>query len=52
MAARFFDHQPYYRPQDIFAGCGWTPSRSTLLNIVAAREFVVQPLAQHYRNLI
>ena len=52
MAARFFYHLPYYRQQDIFAGCGWTPSRSTLLNIVAASEFVLQPLAQHYRDLI
>ena len=28
-----------------------TPSRSTLLNIVTASEFVLQPLAQYYRDL-
>jgi transposase len=52
IAARFFYHLPYYRQQDVFAGCGWTPSRSTLLNIVTAAEFALQPLAQHYRDLI
>jgi len=51
LADRFFYHLPYYRQQDMFAGCGWTPSRSTLLNIVTASEFVLQPLAQYYRNL-
>jgi transposase len=52
LADRFFYHLPYYRQQDIFAGCGWTPSRSTLLNIVTASEFALQPLAQYYRNLL
>lgn len=51
LADRFFYHLPYYRQQDLFAGCGWTPSRSTLLNIVTASEFVLQPLAQYYRDL-
>ena len=44
IASRFFYHLPYYRQQDQFAGCGWTPSRSTLLNLVTASEFVLQPL--------
>ena len=52
MASRFFYHLPYYRQQDMFAGCGWTPSRSTLLNIVTASEFVLQPLVQHYHQLL
>jgi transposase len=52
LAARFFYHLPYYRQQDVFAGSGWTPSRSTLLNIVTASEFVLQPLVQHYRDLL
>jgi len=52
MASRFFYHLPYYRQQDMFAGCGWTPTRSTLLNIVTAAEFVLQPLAQYYRDLL
>jgi transposase len=52
LAARFFYHLPYYRQQDVFAGCGWTPSRSTLLNIVTASDFVLQPLVQHYHDLL
>lgn len=35
---------PIYRQQDLFAACGWTPHRSTLLNLVEATEFVVDPL--------
>jgi transposase len=52
IADRFFYHLPYYRQQDVFAGCGWTPSRSTLLNIVTASEFVLQPLVQYYHDLL
>jgi transposase len=52
LACRFFYHLPYYRQQDLFAGSGWTPSRSTLLNLVTAAEFVLQPLVQHYRDLL
>jgi len=51
IASRFFYHLPYYRQQDVFAGCGWSPSRSTLLNLVTASEFVLQPLVQYYRDL-
>jgi transposase len=35
---------PIYRQQDLFAACGWTPRRSTLLNLVERVEFVVDPL--------
>jgi transposase len=42
--AKWFHHLPIYRHQDQFAGSGWTPSRSTLLNIVSQVEFVVSPL--------
>ena len=35
---------PIYRQQDLFAACGWTPRRSSLLNLVTAVEFVVDPL--------
>ncbi len=52
IAERFFYHLPYYRQQDVFAGCGWTPSRSTLLNIVTASEFVLEPLVQYYHDLL
>jgi hypothetical protein len=45
-------HLPYYRQQDVFADCGWPPSRSTLLNIVTASEFVLQPLVRHYHELL
>lgn len=38
-------HLPVYREQDYFAGSGWTPSRSTLLNLLAASAFVIRPLA-------
>ena len=30
-------HLPIYRQQDYFAGSGWTPARSTLLNILLSR---------------
>lgn len=50
--ARFGYHLPYYRQQDWFAGCGWTPSRSTLLNISAAVAEVLKPLFDYYRRLL
>ena len=39
---------PVYRQQDWFAGSGWMPSRSTLLNIQANAAYVLEPLYQHY----
>ncbi len=52
VTARFGYHLPYYRQQDLFAGSGWTPSRSTLLNISAAVAEVLRPLVDHYRQLL
>ena len=52
IAAKYFYHLPYYRQQDLFAGSGWMLSRSTLLNILTAAEFALQPLAMYYRDLI
>lgn len=52
ITARYGYHLPYYRQQDFFAGCGWTPSRSTLVNIAAAAERLLRPLADHYLQLI
>lgn len=52
LAAKYFYHLPTYRQQDWFAGCGWTPSRSTLLNLLEASAFVLEPLADHYRRLV
>lgn len=52
VTARFAYHLPYYRQQDWFAGSGWTPSRSTLLNISSAVAEVLRPLADYYRRLL
>ena len=43
---------PIYRQQDMFASCGWIPSRSTLLNLVQQAEFVLEPLAQYMAGLV
>ncbi len=45
-------HLPVYRQQDQFAGSGWTPSRSTLLNILKASAFVLRPLCEHIKQTI
>jgi transposase len=45
-------HLPIYRQQDQFAGSGWTPSRSTLLNIGVAAHFVLRPLVEHIRQAV
>jgi transposase len=50
--AKWFLHLPLYRHQDVFAGSGWTPSRSTLANLVSQVEFVVAPLVAHMTNLV
>ena len=39
----------FYCQQNWFAGSGWCPTRSTLLNIHKAAECAVRPLAAHYR---
>lgn len=45
VAAKYGYHLPVYRQQDLFAGCGWTPSRSTLLNVLKSVSEVVRPFA-------
>jgi transposase len=50
--AKWFHHLPIYRHQDIFAGSGWTPSRSTLLNLVSQVELVTLPLVAHMTRLV
>ena len=52
VTARYGYHLPFYRQQDWFAGSGWCPTRSTLLNILSAAEFVLRPLATYYRTLL
>jgi transposase len=42
-------HLPIYRQQDLFAGCGWTPSRGTLLNIAAAAGDLLPPFIAYLR---
>jgi transposase len=50
IANKYAYHLPLYREQDIFAGSGWTPSRSTLLNLLCASAFALQPLGDHLRR--
>lgn len=52
IANKYAYHLPLYREQDMFAGTGWTPSRSTLLNLLVGVAFVVQPLVDHLRRLL
>ena len=52
ITAKHAYHLPFYRQQDYFAGSGWVPSRSTLLNILTAAEFVLQPLAAYLAGLV
>lgn len=48
ITAKFGYHLPVYRQQDIFAGSGWTPARSTLLNILTNCHFVIEPLLAYF----
>lgn len=43
---------PTYRQQDWFAGSGWMPQRSTLLNIMASAAYVLEPLYRHYAERV
>jgi transposase len=45
-------HLPIYRQQDYFAGSGWAPSRSTLINILAGSFFVLQPLLDYFKRTL
>ncbi len=45
-------HLPIYRQQDIFASCGWTPGRSTLLNILRAAAERIAGLVAHLREVV
>lgn len=50
--AKWFHYLPIYRQQDLFAGSGWTPGRSTLLNIVSQVAFVVKPFHDHMKQRV
>lgn len=52
VAWKYFYHLPFYRQQDLFAGSGWVPSRSTLANIEASVEFALRPLADYLRSYL
>jgi transposase len=52
VVAKWFLHLPLYREQDVFAGSGWTPSRSTLANLVSRVDFVITPLVEHMTRLV
>ena len=52
ITAKHSYHLPLYRQQDCFAGCGWTPFRSTLLNILAAAGPLLRPFADYLRQLV
>jgi transposase len=45
-------HLSIYREQDYFAGSGWTPSRSTLLNILTGSAAVIHPLIEHFQEVV
>lgn len=45
-------HLPIYRQQDYFAGSGWIPARSTLLNLLVAAAFVIRPLIEHFKQTV
>ena len=52
ITGKFGYHLPIYRQQDYFAGSGWTPGRSTLLNILVGSYFVIEPLLGFFRETV
>lgn len=52
ITGKYAYHLPIYREQDYFAGSGWTPCRSTLLNLLVCSAFVIRPLVEYFRQLV
>lgn len=52
ITGKFGYHQPIYRQQDYFAGSGWAPARSTLLNILSGCYFILQPLLHYFKQVV
>jgi transposase len=52
IAGKYGYHLPIYRQQDYFAGSGWLPSRSTLLNLLTASARVMRPLIEHFKGAV
>jgi transposase len=45
-------HLPLYRLQDVFAGSGWSPSRSLMANILTNCSFMIEPLLAYFRQTL
>ena len=52
MVAKYAYHVPVYRQQDLFASHGWTPARSTLLNVLEAAAHLIRPFVAHLREVV
>lgn len=52
ITGKYAYHLPVYREQDYFAGCGWSPGRSTLLNLLVASAAVFRPLIEYFRQVV
>jgi len=52
ITGKFSYHLPIYRQQDYFAGSGWAPGRSTLLNILTGSSFVIEPLLGYFKKTL
>lgn len=50
VTAKYGYHLPVYRQQDLFAGSGWAPARSTLLNILQSAAQLIRPLIAHFHE--
>lgn len=50
LLSKYAYHLPLYRQQDLFAACGWTPSRSTLNNLLDALDELSLPLVAALRE--
>jgi transposase len=52
LVSKYGYHLPIYRQQDRFAGTGWTPSRSTMLNILVNCHFILWPLLEYFKRIV
>ncbi len=52
LVSKFAYHLPIYRQQDRFAGTGWTPARSTMLNILKQCHFIIEPLLDYFKQVV
>ena len=50
ITAKYGYHLPVYRLEDYFAGCGWNPSRGTMLNLLAASARLIRPLIAFFAD--